>query len=42
MFLERFLLVSPSSDRVGEGDFVLFIVEVQGLVDGVGKTVQAH
>jgi hypothetical protein len=41
-FLERFLLVSPSPDRVSEGDFVLFIVEVQCLVDGVRKTVQAH
>jgi len=41
-FLERFLLVSSSSDRVREGDFVLVIIEVQSLVDRVGKTVQAH
>ena len=38
-FFERLLLVSPSSNRISEGDFVLFIVEVQCLVDGVGKTV---
>jgi hypothetical protein len=41
-FLERLLFVSSSSDRVSEGDFVLLIVEVQGLVDRVGKTVQTH
>jgi hypothetical protein len=41
-FLERLLLVSSSSDRVRERDFVLLIVEVKRLVDGVGKTVQAH
>ena len=41
-FLERFLLIPPPSNRIGERDFVLVIVEVQRLVDRVGKTVQAH
>ena len=31
-FLERFVLVPSSSDRVGEGDFMLLIVEVECLV----------
>jgi hypothetical protein len=40
--LERFLLVSPSPDRICERNLVFTIVEIECLVNRIRKTVQAH